>query len=191
MTIFDFAMVAVSLILGLAVSYLLESIIDVFRSRRRCRMDWIPFVWTGCVLVQQFQFWWAMYDLNTIPSLSVGLFSLLLFHAALLFLAGALVLPSGETEYPDDLGVYFNTDGSWAAAALALFNLAAVGTNTILFGEQITSPLNIFNLLLAIVAALVAITKKRVWQTGLTVGYVFLLVFGEVMATRSVYINTG
>lgn len=191
MTIFDFAMVAVSLILGLAISYLLESIVDVFRARRRCRMDWIPFVWTGCVLVQQLQFWWALYDLNTILSLSVGVFSLLLCLAGLLFLAGALVLPSGEAEYPDDLWVYFNTDGSWAAAALALFNFMAIGANTLLFGGQITNTVNILVFVLVLISSLVAVTRKRAWQMGLTAGYVIVLVFTEIVATRAVYINTG
>lgn len=191
MTIFDFAMVAVSLILGLAISYLLESVVNVFRMRHRCQMDWIPFVWTGCVLVQQFQFWWALYELNTISSLSVSVFSLLLFLAGLLFIAGALVLPSGETEYPNDLGVYFNTDGSWAAAALALFNLTAVGTNVLLFATPITNTANIFNLMLVIIALLVAFTQKRAWQAVLTVGYVIALTAGEILATKSGYIDTG
>ena len=190
MTIFDFAMVAVSLILGLAVSYLLESIVDVFRARHRCRMDWIPFVWTGCVLVQQFQFWWALYELNTISSLSVGMFSLLLFLSGLLFIAGALVLPSGETEYPDDLGVYFNTDGSWAAAALALFNLAAAGANTLLFGEPIADIVNLLSLVLVVIASLVAVTRKRGLQVRLTAGYVIFLVLDEIIATRVIYVNT-
>lgn len=190
MTIFDFSLVAVSLLLGLAVSYLLESLVDVFRARHRCRLDWIPFVWTGCILMQQFQFWWALYELHTMSSMSVGVFSLLLLLSGMLFLAGALVLPSGETEYPDDLGIYFNTDGSWAAAALALFNLIGVGANTILFGEQITSTVNILNLGLVVIALLVAFTHNRVWQVGLTGGYVVLLVLTEIIASRTVYIDT-
>ncbi len=191
MTIFDFAMVAVSLILGLGVTYLLESMVDVFRARGRCRMDWIPFIWTGCVLVQQFQFWWALYELNAISSLSVGVFSLLLFLAGLLFLAAALVLPSGEAEYPSDLGVYFNTDGSWAAAALALFNFTAFVANILIFGEPFLHTVNILNLVLIVAASLVAVTRKRIWQVGLTAGYVITLALGEIVATRAVYVSTG
>ncbi len=154
-------------------------------------MDWIPFVWSGCVLVQQFQFWWALYEIHTTSSISVGVFSLLLLLAGMLFLAGALVLPSGETEYPDDLGIYFNTDGSWAAAALALFNLTAVGVNTILFGDQIISTVNILNLVLVVIALLVACTHKRIWQMGLTGGYVLVLVLAEIIGSKALYVDMG
>ena len=189
MTIFEFATVAVSLILGLAVSYLLESLVGVFRMRRRCRMDWIPFVWAGCVFVHQFHFWWALYEVHSMPLLSVGMFTLLLLLAGLLFLAGALVLPSGESEYPDDLGVYFNTDGSWAVAALALFNMMAVAINILLFDSPITETANLLNLVLVVIAVFVAITRTRMWQTGLTGAYVIVLVFVEIAATQVVYGN--
>jgi hypothetical protein len=191
MTIFDFATVAVSFILGLAVTYLLESIVEAFRARRRCRLDWLPFVWAACVLVQQFQFWWALYELNGMPSLSVGRFSLLLMLAALLFLAGALVLPSGESDYPEDLANYFSSDGSWGVAALALFNLSAVAINVLLFDTPLTDTVNQRNLILLVITVSVAITRSRRWQVGLTGVYVIALAAAEIAATRPVYENLG
>ena len=191
MTIFDFATVAVSFILGLAVTYLLESMVEAFRARRTCRLDWLPFVWVVCVLVHQFQFWWALYELNSMPSMSVGVFSLLLVLAGLLFLAGAMVLPSGEAEYPADLALYFSIDGSWGAGAIALFNLSAVGANVILFGVAITNVVNLLNLGLGAIAVVVAVMRSRRWLVSLTFAYVVLLVLVTMAATPAVYQSTG
>lgn len=190
MTVFDFATVAVSFILGLAVTYLLESIVQAFRARRNCRLDWLPFVWAGCVLVQQFQFWWALYELNTMPSMSVGIFTLMLALAGVLFLAGALVLPSGEAEYPDDLSKYFTTDGSWGAGAVALYNFMAVAANVIIFHAAVGHPGNLLNLSLVVIAVLVVATRVRIQQVALTVAYVVVLALEGIVATPAVYENT-
>jgi hypothetical protein len=164
--------VAVSFILGLAVTYLLESMVEAFRARRRCRLDWVPFAWVGCVFVHQFQFWWALYEIRDIPSMSVTIFALLLFLSALLFLAGALVLPSGEAEYPDDLAVYFTFDGSWGVAGIALYNASAVLANVLLFDVDPFLAGNLLNLGLALVAALVVAARSRPLLMALTLIYI-------------------
>ena len=74
--------------------------------------------------------------------MSVGIFSLLLLLAGLLFLAGALVLPSGEAEYPADLAEYFTIDGSWGAGAIALFNFTALVAIVITFNGPLADPSN-------------------------------------------------
>lgn len=191
MSVFDFATVAISFILGLAVTCLLESIVQAFRARRTCRLHWLPFVWVACVLVLQFQFWWALYELKAMPSLSIGVFSLLLFLSTLLFLAGALVLPNGEAEYPTDLATYFTTDGSWGAGALALYGLTAALCNVLIFGLPLADPINLLNLALGVVALVVAFTTGYAWQVALTLLYAAGLLLVTAMASSSVYTNTA
>ncbi len=191
MSVFDFATIAVSFILGLAVTYLLESIVNAFRARRTCRLHWLPFTWAGFVLLHLFQFWWALYEVNGMLSISVGVFSLLLFLSALLFLAGALVLPSGEIEYPKDLAEYFFTDGSWGVGAIGLFNLTAILANVLLFKASMLDSVNLLNMLLVVIAVLVVVTRTQVWQIRLTIAYFMVLIFTEFTATISVYTNTA
>ncbi len=189
MSVFGFVTVAVSFILGLAVTYLLESLVGAFRSRRACRLHWLPFVWAGSVLVHQFQFWCALYEVNNMHSISVGVFSLLLVLAGLLFLAGALVLPSGEEQYPEDLAEYFTTDGSWGVGAIALFNLIAVLINNLLFDVSMLDPVNLLNLALVVIAGLVVVSQTRKWQVVLTLAYLAVLMLTEIAATTTVYWN--
>jgi hypothetical protein len=191
MSIFDFATVAISFILGLAVTYLLESLVQAFRMRRQSRLSWLPFAWTGFVLTHQFQFWWALYEVHTINTLSVGIFILLLCLSSLLFLAGALVLPSGETEYPTDLARYFIVDGSWGVAALALYNLTAVVVNVALFDSPFASTVNLLNLGLAAIALLTAITRSYIWQASLTIAFALLFAFTASISTQGTYQSSG
>jgi len=187
MSVFDFATVAVSFILGLAVTYLLESIVEAFRARRRCRLDWVPFVWAACVIVHQFQFWWALYEVRDMPSMSAVIFTLLLFLSGLLFLAGALVLPSGEAEYPRDLATYFAYDGSWGVAALALYNGTAVLANVVLFGVGLGVPGNLINLAMTITTALVVPARGRRQLVALTALYVVLVTIAVIINTPAAY----
>ena len=112
MSVFEYTAIAVSLILGLAIAQILESSVGAFRARRACKLDWLPFCWAGFILVHQYQFWWGMFELSEEPTMQLGIFILLLLLAGLLFIAGSLVLPGGEAEYPKDLGAYFTEDGA-------------------------------------------------------------------------------
>jgi hypothetical protein len=54
MTHFEFLSVALSFVLGLAVTVLLTSLLTAFRARRKTRMSWLPLTWAFYVLVIQF-----------------------------------------------------------------------------------------------------------------------------------------
>ncbi|NIV49407.1 MAG: hypothetical protein GWN46_22710, partial [Gammaproteobacteria bacterium] len=50
MTAFEFLSVALSFVLGLAVTLLLTSLLSAFRARHKTKLDWVPFVWAGYAL---------------------------------------------------------------------------------------------------------------------------------------------
>lgn len=187
MSIFEFSTVAVSLILGLAVACVLESLVTAFRARRTCKLDWIPFLWVAFVLMHQFQFWWALYEINSAPVMSLGVFISLLYLSGVLFVAGALVLPNSDENYPEDLGHYFTTDGSWAALAIALYNFSAIIANRVIFHAPIIDPVNLFNVALGTVALAVGATRSRSLQVMLTFGYAVLIMTGIFMASSLSY----
>lgn len=95
MTPFDFISVALSLVLGLGITCLLSSAVQMFRSRHSVELDWIALAWAAVILFWQLQFWWAIYELATIvQTWTQPAFAALV--ALLLFVAGALILPSGD-----------------------------------------------------------------------------------------------
>lgn len=168
MTHFEFLTVALSFVLGLAVTVLLTSLLTAFRARRKTRISWLPLAWAGYVLVIQFVVWWEVYALSSMQTWSAGAFVLLLLVALLLFVAGGLVLPTVIGDYPDDLEEYFQEDGRWAVAVVAGFNLTSIIANYALFDVGILGPMNIWNMIAFAIAAVVIWARRRVIQGAAT-----------------------
>jgi len=171
MTQFEFLTVALSFVLGLAVTVLLTSLVTAFRSRHKTQMSWIPFAWSFYVLVMQFDLWWEAYGLVSMESWSVWAFILLLLVALTLFVAGALVLPTGAGNYPDDLEEYFRKDGRWGVAVVAVFCLTGIIANTVLFKVPLLGGMNIWNAIAICLIAILIMAKHRAVLSVMTVVY--------------------
>ena len=171
MTHFEFLSVALSFVLGLAVTVLLTSLLTAFRARRKTRMSWLPVTWAAYVLVMQFDVWWEVYGLVSMESWSAGAFVLLLLVVLLLFAAGGLVLPTGLGDYPEDLDEYFQEDGRWAVAVVAAFLVTAIIANVVLFDVGILAPMNIWNALGIAITVVVIGVKRRVIQGAATIAF--------------------
>ncbi len=187
MTAFEFLSVALSFVLGLAVTLVLTSLLAAFRARHESRMDWLPFVWAGYVLVYQFQYWWAIFELSALPVWSVGTFGMLLVLAVILFLAGGLILPPASAAYPSDLREYFRADGRWGIVALASYSIVGIVGNVLLFGTSPVDLLHILQLGTVGAAAVVVAARSRTLQVAATVVFGVILAVGVALATPGAY----
>ncbi len=169
MTHFEFLSVALSFVLGLAVTVLLTSLLTVFRKRRKTRMSWLPLTWAAYLLVIQFETWWEVYGLVSMETWSASAFVLLLLLAALLFAAGGLVLPTGLGDYPDDLDEYFQQDGRWAVGVVSVFHVTAIIANIALFNVDVLGLMNIWNILSIVITVVVISAKRRSIQGAATI----------------------
>ncbi len=187
MTAFEFLSVALSFVLGLAVTLVLTSLLAAFRARHESRLDWLPFVWAGYVLVYQFQYWWAIFELSVLPEWTPASFGILLLLAAILFLAGGLTLPTGARDYPADLSQYFRTDGRWGVAALAAYGVIGTAGNVVMFGVPILSPLSGVTAG-TVGAALIVVSSEERWvQIAGTLVFGGFLIVAVALATPGSY----
>ena len=176
MSPFEFLSVALSFVLGLAVTLLLTSLLTAFRARKVARMRWLPLVWAAYVLIMQFDLWWEVFGLSSLEKWNVGAFVLLLVLALSLFAAGGLVLPTGTEGYPSDLALYFDEDGRWGVAMVAVFLVVGNVANVALFDLGPLSGMNVLNTLgVVLVAMVVGIRHTAIRAVG-TVGYGIYLV---------------
>lgn len=171
MTQFEFLSVAISFVLGLAVTVLLTSVVTAFRSRRQSRMSWLPFAWAFYVLVMQFDLWWEIYGLVSMENWSVVAFVLLLLLAVFLFAAGALFLPSGSGDYPADLYEYFMQDGRWGVVLIAAFIVTAIVANVALFDMPLFGNMNLWNLGTLCLLAIMAVVRRPPIQSVITIAF--------------------
>jgi hypothetical protein len=66
MTVFEYLAAVFALILGLGVTRLLGSGVEVFRRRRESQLSWIPFAWAALIFATQMQFMWGVFELSQI-----------------------------------------------------------------------------------------------------------------------------
>ena len=119
MTAFEFFSIALAFVLGLGLAQLLLGGLYVFRARWRQKVDWIPVTFAVTIFIFQIQFWWAIFELNELlESWTHGGFVTLLGSALLLFIAGALILPTSAEQERANLFEYFDQDGRWALLAI-------------------------------------------------------------------------
>jgi hypothetical protein len=104
---FEYLSVALSFVIGLAVTYLLISLLSLFRERRTCRPDWLALLWAGYVFTYQVQFWWALFEASAMHNWTLPQFFGLLAFSLLLFGAGGLVIPHDAARHPEGLRAYF------------------------------------------------------------------------------------
>lgn len=130
MTIFEYVSVAVSFVLGLGITRLMLSMVRVVRWRDRIVLHWIPFSWALVVLIYQFQFWWAVFELNAmVTQWTMTQFVNTVGMAVFLFAAGALLLPEDEPERGSRLLDDFDCNGQWALGALVIYFVSSLWGN--------------------------------------------------------------
>jgi len=184
---FPYISVALSFVIGLAVTYLLSSLLAVFRARRNLRLDWLPFAWAAIVLLYQFQYWWAIIELRNAQSWTLTEFGYVLCQSCLLFVAGGLVLPSADAAQPESaFREYFNQDGRWALAALIGYDLITIPGNYLLWGQP-GMTVTLILLGAAALCLLMALVRSRPIQVGITILQGIVAIAGVIFASVGQY----
>ncbi|MDX1495852.1 MAG: hypothetical protein R3253_17405 [Longimicrobiales bacterium] len=186
MSPFEFISVALSIVVGLGVTQLLRGAVTVFRARREHPVDALPVTWAFIVFLTIIQFWWALFELDAadlVVEWSLGAFLLLLWLAVLLYLAAALVLPGR----PTDLTAYFDDDGRWALAMLAVYGMSGLVVNALLFGSGLGDPAQIGIYVTLVLLAGVIFVKRRGVRIALTVIYLLMMLSALSWAAPTTY----
>ena len=64
MTLFEFILVLVSLILAIGVTQLLRGVANVVRYRDELKLSWVPLCWAGTLFLLTAAHWWSLWDMR-------------------------------------------------------------------------------------------------------------------------------
>ncbi len=122
MDAFSYLSVLISIILGLAVTQVLQGFRGLMLARSRVRGYWPALVWAVLVLVLCVQVWWAMFDLSLRPAARWTFFdfSLVLLQTVPLYLMAGLALPDVDVERGLDLRDHYYAHHRWYFSMLVL-----------------------------------------------------------------------
>lgn len=119
MDIFEYVMVMVSIIVGLALTHLLQGLVEIAQRPRPIRLWSIHLVWVAYMLVLVAFWWWWQFRLQQI-TWSFHHYVFVLGYAALLYVISTLLFP--KVVDPDlDLDAFFYENRGWFFGLFTLF----------------------------------------------------------------------
>ncbi|TAN00297.1 MAG: hypothetical protein EPN40_04120 [Rhodanobacteraceae bacterium] len=163
MDAFSYLSVLISIILGLAVTQVLQGFRGLMLARSQVRAYWPALLWAMLALVICVQVWWAMFDLGQRPAARWTFldFSLVLLQTVPLYLLAGLVLPDIASERGVDLREHYFAHHRWFFSLLVLLILVSIAKVRVLT-DAWPAPLDLgFQLAFAIGAAVGAWTRRE------------------------------
>ena len=136
---FAYLSVMISIVLGLAVAHVLNSVVRVINNRERTIVYWPSLLWAGTLFLLIAQLWWADASLRTYSAWNFAAFLVLLAQPAALYLLCALILPVPDGAESFDMHAAFIRNRSWFLGMLLVLIGLSFVKDFVLYGRV---PLN-------------------------------------------------
>lgn len=153
MSAFEYLSVLLSIILGLAITQVLQGYRSLLLSRRDVRRYWPTLIWSGLVLLFAIQAWWASFGLEDQRDWRFGTFLVILVQMALIYMLAAVVLPDVADGTEIDLRQHYEAQQRPFFACLFAIVLVSLAKDLMLDGRLPSGPNLGFHGLLAVTAA--------------------------------------
>lgn len=118
MTMFEYVMVLVSIIVRLGMTHLLQGILDMIQERTRAY--WVHLVWVGYAFILAIFWWWWEFKYREVETWTFALFLFVIAFAFLLYLMCGFLFPKNIGEY-GDFKTYFYSRRAWFFGVLVIF----------------------------------------------------------------------
>jgi len=110
---FSYLSVLLLVILGLAVTQILQGFSALVLSRKQIRIYWPVLGWAFLTLLVCFQNWWSMFGLRNRHDWTFEQFAMVLLQTILIYMVAALVFPEFTGEEVIDLRESFYAHRRW------------------------------------------------------------------------------
>jgi hypothetical protein len=118
MDAFSYLSVLLSIILGLAITEVLQGFRGLMHARSRTVVYWPVLAWGVLVIVIAVQGWWSMFGYREIPDWTFLGFSVVLLQTIAVYLLAALALPEARGDARVDLREHYYEHRRWFFAML-------------------------------------------------------------------------
>jgi len=110
---FSFLSVLLSVILGLAITQILQGFRGLLLSRARVQIYWPVIGWSILILLVCFQNWWSMFGMRNRHDWNFQQFAMILLQTILIYMVAGLVFPDFVGEAIVDLKESFYAHRRW------------------------------------------------------------------------------
>lgn len=159
MTQHEYIFVAVSIILGLAITRLLNSVAMLIRAHERVEFHWASVLWSINILVYALQLWWVGWDLRELEEWSFLQFMVLIFASISIYGAAEIALPMPENG-KFNLLKHSQGLGRFSAASMLVYLLIGPIVNLGMLDNPLVPSLVIPAIGVLIMALVIAFPKR-------------------------------
>ncbi len=139
---FSYLSVLISIVIGLAITQILQGYRTLLISRRRVRFFGPTLGWGGLLLLIAVQSWWAMFGMRQHVRWTFLQFAIVLLQTILLYLLAALVIPDVGSEKDVDLKDHYFGQVRWFFGFGMALLIVSVAKDLIVTGLW-PSPINL------------------------------------------------
>ncbi len=173
---FSYLTVLLSIIIGLAITQILQGFRGIVLSRSRVLMYWPVLVWAVMLLLLNVQSWWAMFNLRQIVNWTFPEFAVVLAQTIAQYLLAGIVLPDFPADVPVDLHRHYFAHTRWFFFLLVLMLLVSLGKPVVLTGHMTDRTDLAFHLTFIVMATTAAFTQREWYHKTMSLSAIVLLV---------------
>lgn len=164
MQMFEYVIVLISIVMGLALTHLMQGVAGLIQYPKRVRIWWVHLVWVAVMFLSVIFWWWWEFHLQDIKTWTFSLYLFVIFYAFYLYLICAVLFPRNLEEY-DGYKDYFLAKRGWFFGLLIGWSVIDT-IDTWIKGPDYFASLGLtamtFNAVL-ILCSLIGIIARRGW----------------------------
>jgi hypothetical protein len=171
---FSYLSVLLSIIIGLAITQLLQGFGRIIQARKRVKMFWPAIVLAALFVLIAVQMWWALFDLRERTTWSFFPFLVVVLQTIMFYLTTAVMLPEIGPGEAIDLQQYYFAEARWIFGFAIVTVLISLARDLVL-NWKLPNPANTLILCIFIGTSLTGMFCRRVWLHKLIVVFSVLL----------------
>ena len=175
MTQHEYVFVAISIILGLAITRLLHTVGMLIRVHRQVYFHWSTAVWGLCVMCYSLQLWGGGWELNQVTEWSFGDYAILTAGSIFVYGAAEMALPVPESSNALDFLEHSQGLGRLSALSLLFYFVVGPYVNISMFGNDILPSLALPALGVLLTGLIIALPRLFPSMSVLFFGYTVLI----------------
>lgn len=177
MSVFEFIMVMVSVILALALAQLLRALTEI---PTNAKPYWVHSTWVGVIAFIVIQTWWAYWDLTQVETWTFLGYLTVLFVPIAWFMLTYLLVPAARTR-DTDWQVHFFQVARWFFLFLCLSTIVATLTSWTLLGAPLLHPYRAFQATLAGIVLTGVFVSSHKAHSRLVALYITVLLVSQLV----------
>jgi hypothetical protein len=182
MDAFSYLSVLLSIIIGLAITQVLQGYRGLLLARHRTTLSAAVLIWSGLILLFATQAWWASFGLQDRAHWDFFGFAIILLQMIMLYMISAVVFPEFRPDDRIDLAEHFDRHRG-IFFGLLIGMLAVSVSKDVILAHRLPTPLNLAFHAMFMTAAVIGIVARSarvqlwlaVFALGAFVAYISLL----------------